>query len=400
MLLFTVITTVGYLLSMKREDTLSKYRIRFVVGGVLFFIGKELQPRRVKPVGRGLYTVLIAVALLGIAFFYAVFLPTIVNMIRSFIEFISGRAASPPQPTLVPVPLLFQYEELIAYLVTAIAIGVVVHEASHAIVALREGVKVRSWGIGMVFLFPLAFVELDEDQFSRASPRTRISIATAGVFSNAIVSLISLTTLLIISAVLPHIGGASTAVMISRVDCSVCDASPCPAQLIGLSAGNIIAAVDGARVYSVREIELLLRNKSIGSQLTIMVCSSSGCRDTIVLLNARNARIYREEGLEVPCLGVSMTQVLVFERDGVILHYPAVENLLTHLNFIFIVNFSLYVLNSIPFIVSDGSIFVAALSSIFHPLKALTSRKLIDIINIAILVIAIAVSSYIFLGFT
>lgn len=399
MMLFVAITTVGYLLSMNRDYVISRFRIKFTLGGILLFIGKERQPKKAKPIGRGLHIIFIAVALLGIFFFYAVFLPVIINMVKSFIEFVSGYSALPPQPTLVPLPLLFQYRELVAYLVSGIAIGVVVHEISHAIVALREGIRIRSWGVGMLFLFPIAFVELDEEQFSKASPRAKINIAAAGIFSNAIVSLLSLTALFVLSTMLPHLGSVSTAVMVTNVDCGICNASLCPAQLMGLKVGDIIAAVDGNRVYSASDVEAHLKNKSVGGQLTITVCSSNSCANRTAALNVRNARVYSEKGVEVPCLGVGMAQVMVFERNGVLLRYSAVENLLTHLNFIFIVNFSLYVLNAIPFIISDGSIFMGALSSVFHPLKVVTSRRLIDIINIAILVVAIAVSSYIFLRF-
>jgi len=399
-LIFIVVTTIGYLLSMNREYRISKFKIKFTLGGVLLFIGGERVPKRVKPLRRELHIAFIAVALLGIALFYLFFLPIIINMIKSFIEFVSGYSASPPQPTLVPLPLLFQYRELIAYLIVAIVVGVVVHEISHALVALREGIKIRSWGIGMLFLFPIAFVELDEEQFTKAPPRARINIATAGIFSNAIVSLISFIALFILSSMLPFLGNVSTAVTVTRIDCSICNVSLCPAQLIDVSVGDIIVAIDGSRVYSTNDVEKILRGKSIGSPLSITICSSGGCANKTAILSARNLRVYAEKGMEVPCLGISMAQTLVFEKNGLFLRYPTIENLFTYLNSIFIVNFSLYVLNAIPFIISDGSIFVGALSSIFQPLKTLSSRKLLDLINIAILVVAIVISSYIFLRFT
>ncbi|MEM4052612.1 MAG: hypothetical protein QW646_02520, partial [Ignisphaera sp.] len=107
-LIFIVVTTIGYLLSMNREYRISKFKIKFTLGGVLLFIGGERVPKRVKPLRRELHIAFIAVALLGIALFYLFFLPIIINMIKSFIEFVSGYSASPPQPTLVPLPLLFQ----------------------------------------------------------------------------------------------------------------------------------------------------------------------------------------------------------------------------------------------------------------------------------------------------
>ncbi len=399
MLLFIAITTVGYLFSMNREYRISKFRIKFALGGILLFIGRERTPKKVKPLRRELHIVFMAIAFLGIALFYIFFLPIIINMIKSFIEFVSGYTTLPPQPTLIPLPLLFHYRELIVYLITAIAIAVVVHETSHAIVALREGVKIRSWGVGILFLFPIAFVELDEEQFTKASPRTKINIAAAGIFSNAIVSLISFIIIFILSSMLPFLGGVSTAVIVTKVDCSICNVSLCPAQLIGINVSDIIVAIDGNRIHSIDDVEKILGNRSVGSPLLITVCNDNGCVDRVVTLNAINVRVYSEKGVKIPCLGITMTQTLVFEKNGVFLRYPIIEDLLTHLNFIFIVNFSLYVLNAIPFIISDGSIFIGALSSIFQPLRILTSRKLLDLINIAILVVAIAISSYIFLGF-
>jgi len=400
MLIFILITMIGYILSMNKEYKILNFRVKFTLGGILLFLGKEYTPAKEKPIRKEMHVLFIVVAFLGIILFYLFFLPIIINMVKSFIEFIYGYTSQPPQPTLIPIPFLLQYKELAVYLIIAIAIGVIVHELSHAIVALREGVKIRSWGIGMLFLFPIAFVELDEEQFTKASPRSKINIATAGIFSNAVVSLTAFTLLLIISNILPSLGVISTAIVVNNVDCSICNTTLCPAQQINISNGDIIVAIDNLRIYTPNDVEKTLANKKIGDAISLKICNNNECNEKRVVLNAINMKIYSEKGLEIPCLGISMAQTMIFEKNGLFYRYPAIENLIMHLNFIFIVNFSLYVLNAIPFVISDGSIFIKALSEILTPLKLISSKKILDLFNITILIIAIVISSYVFLRFT
>lgn len=74
------------------------------------------------------------------------------------------------------------------YWIIALFVLVVIHEFAHGIVARAHGLKIKSSGVGFfgigIPLIPLAFVEPDEKEITKASDHVQYSIYAAGPFSN------------------------------------------------------------------------------------------------------------------------------------------------------------------------------------------------------------------------
>lgn len=98
---------------------------------------------------------------------------------------------------------------LIAGLI-AIMTVLLVHEPAHGIIARRVGLPVKSAGLGLFTVLPLAFVEPDEDELESSSLSQKLQVFGAGSFANilfaflcfgVILSLVSPLSGLYISAV-------------------------------------------------------------------------------------------------------------------------------------------------------------------------------------------------------
>jgi membrane-associated protease RseP (regulator of RpoE activity) len=376
-----------------RDFKIGFVKIRFVIGGFLLYIGKEVKARQSEELK--LREIIrfscIAATLLGMAFFYAFFIPSLFNMIKGFIAFSAGMSSSPPQPIAVPIPLLFTVVSVVKYLIISIAIGAAVHEFAHAIIALREGVGIRNWGVGCIFLIPLAFVELDDNSFKNASSVSRASIAAAGPFANA---LTALAAWLLILFILSSGFALSTAVEVVRVDCSICSVAPCPAAKAGLYGGDVIYAVNGTIVQGVNDIAVILNKSKLGDVLILTVCRGGVCFDKNVVLDAYSIKY----GLARPCLGVEMRDTTIVLQNGKPYGGSIVWELMQYLTFIFAVNFSLFVFNAIPLYITDGTVFLSSLATGKRFIGKVIEAKVLDKVNVAILIIAIAISTYLFLG--
>lgn len=388
-LLFTLLSTAFK----DREFKFGFAKFKFIVGGMLLYFGKDVRPRQgdASRFDKVMRIVHIVAMFLGIVLFYLIFIPSSFNMLKGFIEFSTGATTTPPQPVAVPIPLLFTITSIVKYLIVSIAIGAAIHEFAHAVVALREGVGIRNWGAGCIFLIPLAFVELDDNSFKNASSVSRASIAAAGPFANA---LTALAAWLLILFILSSGFALSTAVEVVRVDCSICSVAPCPAAKAGLYGGDVIYAVNGTIIQGVNDIAVILNKSKLGDVLILTVCRGGVCFDKNVVLDAYSIKY----GLARPCLGVEMRDTTIVLQNGKPYGGSIVWELMQYLTFIFAVNFSLFVFNAIPLYITDGAVFLSSLAIGKRFIGKVIEAKVLDKVNVAILIIAIAISTYLFLG--
>lgn len=392
-IIFTLITTSIYTYTKGKQITLSKIKLQFIIGGVLIFIGKEHRATNIKPLSRKTSITMMLTIFIGMCTFYTFFVPKTIEFIPKFINYITGTTLDAPQPIAVPIPLLFKFIDFVPYILIAITIAVAIHELMHAFVALREGVPIKSWGIGILFLLPLAFVELDENSFVTATTKTKLNIVSAGIFGNAIASVIAIITLLaLINIATTMFGNITQIVTIDAIDCSICNTSICPAMTSGLDVNKIIKSINQTAICSVKDVVNILSNASIGSNLTITICDYSNiCRDVALTLSPH------KKNPNMPCIGIKFNTILAFIRDSHIYRILWLEKALIALNTIFAINFSLFMINAIPLFVTDGSLFLKHLPIKHVVLNKLFSARILDLINVVIIILAIIFSSYIIL---
>ncbi|MEM0371671.1 MAG: M50 family metallopeptidase [Ignisphaera sp.] len=392
---FTIVTTLLSIYTRNKHVVLHRLRLQFTVGGILLFIGKEKVPHFSKPVGKKLHMLFVIVTFLGIILFYFVFVPEIVKFVKSFLEYTTGTSSTAPPPVMVPVPLLFQFQDIVPYILIAIGIAVIVHEFMHAFIAIREGVTIRSWGIGLMFLIPLAFVELDENSFNNSSRKSKINIVSAGIFGNAITTLIIFLILLTINTLTPMIIGIpSTAVAITSIDCSICNTSLCPARVANLKPNTIIVAINNISIDSINKFVSVVQELSVGSNISIDICDYNGFCETLnIYLNA-----HKKDSETKPCIGAVFNSVTVFVRNDKLYRLPWFENLVFLLTTILVINFSLFVVNAIPLFITDGALFLKYSIDQSSKFSKIVSMKIIDILNALIIIVATSLSSYILLS--
>ena len=429
LMLFMVITSLLAIATRGRDIRVFGKRITFTIGGVLVFLGSERKAKKIGGIERRLAYLAISVLGLGMILFYTSFLPMIVDFIRKFILFSIGAINVRPQPPIIPVPLLLQYTDVLIYIAVSIGIGVAAHEIMHAIIALKEGIHVKSWGFGILFLFPIAFVELDEESYRRASPLTKLTVLCAGVLANAIIALGAILGLLATSYYM-HALSVEPAVVIDDIDCGICKQAlyadrnatlinamtmrsidTCPAKLAGISPGSIVVLVNGSAIHTINDLANIIRNSNLNSTLILRLCTSEGaCRDVAIRfiyhiqLDERLGRVafYRvHNGNITPCIGVKLVQSKAVFNNGVAYIPPQLwilETLQYYLSFLFMVNFSLYVLNSIPLLITDGSRVLEVLSERSKLLSKMIKYRIVDLVNIVIIGTAIIIATYVLLS--
>lgn len=121
--------------------------------------------------------------------------------------------------------------------IIAIFIIVVIHEASHALVALAHDLKIKNTGFGVFAIFvpflPAAFVEPDEKELKKASDVAQYSIYAAGPFSNF---LLMIPIFLLVAFLIPPVEmGIFTQEGFSFDP--IIDANNYPASLINMTPG-------------------------------------------------------------------------------------------------------------------------------------------------------------------
>lgn len=378
----------------KQISLSGKLKIQIAIGEVLVFVGKEHKAFKPKPLGKGVSFGLRASIFIGIVLFYLVFVPGMIRFIKDFISYSTGVATEAPAPVVIPIPLLFKFTNLLPYLLIAISVAVIIHELAHAIVALREGVSVRSWGIGMVFLIPVAFVELKDEEFNIATPNAKLNILSAGIFANALSSIVFWVITIAILLATPQILGTPVqTVTITGIDCSICNTTLCPAQVAGLETDTIIKSINSTRIESAYHLQLVLKNVSIGSNIIMHTCNYAGeCRNISLLLSAGR----RENPLQ-PCIGIRFDDATVFVRNSRMFAIPWFEKVLLTLDMLFVINLSLFVINAIPIFITDGSLFLRQIPFRHVFINKMISLKIVDIINTLIIAVAGALSAYLLL---
>lgn len=91
------------------------------------------------------------------------------------------------------------------YGIISLILVLLVHEGCHGLVAKAHGIKLKSAGVGLLALLPLAFVEPDEKQLDKAPLKTRLAVFGAGPMANFTTVLI----VLLLSALIVPVVNAS-----------------------------------------------------------------------------------------------------------------------------------------------------------------------------------------------
>lgn len=162
------------------------------------------------------------------------------------------------------------------YLLLSLFVLVIVHEASHGIMARVYNMKVKSSGFAVLAviipIFPAAFVEPDERELVKRPAWQQLSVFAAGPFANIITAVIVIVLFALISApVMTHVIQSDGVLINGFVE----DGNKYPAQSIGLEKGELITHIDGEEVLSLQAFTEHMQTKKPNQQITIKTNVSS-----------------------------------------------------------------------------------------------------------------------------
>lgn len=103
------------------------------------------------------------------------------------------------QETLSPVRVIIPGLTLklywLPYFIAAVIVTIFIHEAAHGVIALNEGISVKSAGALLLGIFFGGFVETDETELNAAPLKAKMKVFSAGSASNMLAGLIVLLIL-------------------------------------------------------------------------------------------------------------------------------------------------------------------------------------------------------------
>ncbi|MDM7274863.1 MAG: site-2 protease family protein [Thermoprotei archaeon] len=335
---FTALWVLAWLVFRGRRGKLQVYPLLLIVrfGVALEPYGGGLLPRLLNWVG----WFSIALFLVAMVSFYVL----IVELIRA--RYFSGETLpGGAQPGLVPlipgvtVPL----DANLAFILIAVGLAIVVHEAAHALIARASGVKVKDFGLLLLAFIPGAFVEPDEGSLKKAPLASRLKIYSGGVMGNIVLAFIAFLVLTALASTV------STYVVIQEV------LENSPASEAGLKPGMVIVEVEGSPVKTIGEFtealeKLGVKDKGRSVTFNVKVAYEGG---------ELELKVFKPEGRDK--IGVTVAQAFEFGLGGSLI--------IPLLMALFMINLALALINAAPIfvptpmgaLVTDGGHFLGDL---------------------------------------
>jgi len=153
--------------------------------------------------------------------------------------------------------------------IIAIFFVAVVHEFAHGIITRVHNVKIKSSGFAFMGPILAAFVEPDEKKMEKKSKKAQLSIFAAGPFSNIIFGVLAL--LLLHFLITPF---SSSLFEFSGVQVFDLDKNQ-PAALSGITSGEMILEINGAKVNNLEEFQESLKDLKPGDNVKVKTDLSS-----------------------------------------------------------------------------------------------------------------------------
>lgn len=313
--LFWLCINIAYLL---KKELFSKHELKLVYGVALIY-KRPYSPRQSK-----LASVISYASIPLVAYSIYAFYATMISSVAARVGLIKIPEELKPQ-LLVP-GLNVRGIDLLFFII-AVALAASIHEFSHAIVARSRGIGVKKAGFALIATLPLAFIELDEESYGNANAKSKVLSLMAGPASNAALGLIALL-------ILPLLINSSGLLILNVKAGSI-------AESIGLKPYTVITEIDSepATIDSLSRIA----NVSEARDILIKVVWPNGSEETISFTKPAGSRI----GIEVVQLAPNRS---IARSLGV--HIAIVIALMTY--WLYIVNFSLGAINSVPLFITDG----------------------------------------------
>jgi membrane-associated protease RseP (regulator of RpoE activity) len=144
------------------------------------------------------------------------------------------------------------------YWIISLFLLMLVHEGSHAVMAAREKVRIKTLGWGVLAVIPMAFVEPDEDQLQKQKPMKQLRVFAAGSMGNFVLAFIMIY---VMAFSIPAFYEVSDGVSFSGY------LDGYPAQDANLT--GTIVSIDGYRIDTVQNLSYALDQIGPGKRITV-----------------------------------------------------------------------------------------------------------------------------------
>ncbi len=304
---------------------------------------------------------------------------------------------SPPPPSEMTsprnallIPGVNRYIPLVWGLIGLI-VTLVVHEFSHAISALAEGIKVKSMGV-LFALVPIGgFAEPDEEKLMKDSERgTRLRVFSSGVISNFITAAIAFSvffyllgfispSMAIIKSENPElkVGDVVTGIngrqikSIEDISKAVSDENSIiltlkdgrkvrlegvtgvkvvglldgfPAKEAGIQKGWIITSVNGIKIHTLNDFLKVMKGKKAGESVKIQVYDGQSFREISVKLKKSDGRALIGVQVEEYFAGVAFSY---YYASNILKTLKSIPSMLTNpAGWLFIISMPIIFFNS------------------------------------------------------
>ncbi|WP_440060257.1 M50 family metallopeptidase [Thermogladius sp. 4427co] len=244
----------------------------------------------------------------------------------------------------------------LVYFIIAVSVAAIFHEYFHGKVASSTNTKVKSFGLALVFALPLAFTEVDEEEFQRSKLVNKISILSAGVAANLIIGLVAIV---LFNTTVSQNGLLVTGVVPGSL-----------ASRAGIQPYSLILGINGWNITSLYDLRSILSNTSI-TTLNITLLTPEGVVKHLI--------VYRSTLDKTLGVYVS-TPPAEWLRNALGVYYAA--QVVKLLFWTYIVNINLAVLNAAPLFITDGG-------RIIFEFLGSRSRRIAIALNIASLLLLV-----------
>lgn len=283
------------------------------------------------------------------------------NLIKRFILY------EPAQSVTILVPGLTLKLYWLPYFLVAVVVTILVHEAAHGIVALSEGVNVKSAGLLLLAIFFGGFVELNEEELERASRNTKIKIFSAGSATNLLIGLLVFLLLLGLFAQSP------SGLIVPEV------LEGGPLHKAGVRAWDIIYALNGTRIGTYQDLAAFMSKVKPGDN--VLVETSRG---SFIVTAAPSP-----EDPQRPIIGVISPLPYYQSRVG-LGRFLDIQLYFT-LNWMFLVLFSVAAFNMLPIPFFDGDRMLQCLLEKL-PRTGSILKKFFNLVSIFLMIANVVVS--------
>src|SRR3989344_4395681 len=172
-----------------------------------------------------------------------------------------------PQPQVAPVlpgvsiaglPKLSFWHWIISILIAA-----TIHEFMHGVYSRLNNVKIKS--SGFAFLGPIlaAFVEPDEKILNKKGTKAQLSVLSAGPFSNIVLGILILFSMLIVLEPLGHLVVGVQGAEIGTIN------ETFPIITTGIKSGDIITEIDYVKIDDANKFKLALADNKPGDVIKV-----------------------------------------------------------------------------------------------------------------------------------